>query len=275
MAEILLSTLTRGKNAQHVLLMTKVLETLTEETARTYGFLSQWTNFSFYAKKEIDYFYPDRSFTQTDMIAYRNRKRLNVYYLYKEIADAYTKYAGDDEKKQAGMKVLGVLKKDKALSEYDYQEKTSVFTDLVTDLRKEDILAELTKLRIENAPDELEAANKEFDAIYSNRSLDLLDRKTNRMKYLRKDANEALIELIKAINVVSAHNELITNDEETTEDLDEIIQNINAYLLQYRVAATGKSRVSKNKTEKPETPEEPAEEEEPEEEEGTGAVPHP
>ena len=128
-------------------------------------------------------------------------------------------------------------------------------------LKAEENTADVEKIGMTDAVRLLEEANESFNALYSSRSIDLLNRTTSEtMKTIRPKVDEAFKALVSAINAVYQVNELVTKSPETKKELGGVIKQINGHLVQLQQilirAGVIKSDVADEETVIP-TPEEP------------------
>ena len=77
----------KGKNAQHVMLVTDIQESVPQEIAIQYGFGTQWDLFNTAANNEIMGFKPDKGFLSTAKIESTDADRDDAYMYYLQIVN--------------------------------------------------------------------------------------------------------------------------------------------------------------------------------------------
>lgn len=226
----------RARNAQHVQFATDVVAAISQEVAQTRGFASQYSTFSKAVANEQECFQPNRGYLETSEIVTADTARDRLFYFYKQVVQAYADYHPDTAKQKAGEKLAFVFRElGTRVAETDYASETALLTDLVGRLRQAPNAAALTAIGLESAPDDLEAANEAFNAIYLKRAAEERDRaQAWKMKDLRRVTDDAYNELAKAVNALFAVNELVTKDEETRTALTAVIDDVNAIAIRLK-----------------------------------------
>ena len=121
------------------------------------------------------------------------------------------------------------------MAKADYASETASLTDLVGTLRSEPYVAALAVLGLDEAPDELEAVNQAFDALFVKRTAEERDRAQSwNMKTLRPLSDAAFDDLAKAINALYISNELVAGDEAIRTELGKVIDDVNAVIVRLK-----------------------------------------
>lgn len=225
----------RARNAQHVQFATDVVASISQEVAKSRGFASQYATFTKAVADEQECFQPNKGYLETSEIVAVDMARDRLFYFYKQVIQAYADYHPDDAKQKAGATLAFVFREAGKVADADYASETALLTDLVGRLRQAPNVAALTAIGLESAPDDLEAANEAFNAIYLKRAAEERDRaQAWKMKDLRRVTDDAYNELAKAVNALFAVNELVTKDEETRTALTAVIDDVNAIAIRLK-----------------------------------------
>ena len=244
----------RANNGQHVQLMTNLLVAIPQEAAEKWGFATQRAVFATAANAEIACYKPFRGYTDTLEVEQSDNKRDGYNLMYRAIAKAYADYCPDATLQNMGRKIFFVFEESKNVAYMEYSAETATLTQLVEKLRQEPFVSALKALGIEKAPDEIEAANQEFNEIYTKRSTEEYARNTTaKMKELRPVSDEAFDKLAEAINVLFAANEIVGNDETKREELLTVIDAANVHLLRFQKTVNGSAAGTGEETETPDT----------------------
>lgn len=222
----------RAKNAQHVLFLTHVLAAIPQEVAEARGFAARLTAFAAAAANEQECFRPGRAFLDTTDIVAADRARDELFYFYNQVIQAYASYHPDAERRKAGATLAFAFREAGNVAKADYASETASLTDLVGTLRSEPYVAALAVLGLDEAPDELEAVNQAFDALFVKRTAEERDRAQSwNMKMLRLLSDAAFDDLAKAINALYISNELVAGDEAIRTELGKVIDDVNAVIV--------------------------------------------
>ena len=245
-----------AQNAVHVQYARLLLGEVPEEIATKYGFTSQRSLLATAVNNEEAGFKPERGFFDTKKILATDAARDSVYLLYRQIVRAFAEYAPDEERKEAG-ELLNFAFNEAGdnVQRLSYDAETAILIDLVEKFRTEKYAAALATLGLESAPDEIEAANEEFQTIYRQRMRTEREKTiATDMKLLRAATDDAFDNLAKAVNALFAVNEMVTKDETTRTELGELIDNVNDVVYRFRKVIGSNSGTSGDGGETP-TPE--------------------
>lgn len=225
----------KGRNAEHVQLMTNLKTISSDEQATKYNFLPQWKYFTTCADTEIDNFNPAIRFLATIDVVSLDTWRDKIFFFYKNWAKAFADYAPDEERQRAGNALYLLFKDAGNVTSRAYMAATAVYNDIIDSLGDEPYASALTLLHMEEAPEKLKEANDAFNDVYNDRSHeDLSRKKITDLKTLRPITDKAFDTLAKAVNALYMVNELTTQDETTRTDLGKVIQLANSFLLRFR-----------------------------------------
>ena len=234
----------RARNAQHVQFATDVVAAISQEVAQARGFASQYATFAKAVADEQECFQPNRGYLETSEIVAADTARDRLFYFYKQVVQAYADYHPDDVKQKAGASLAFAFREAGKVADADYASETALLTDLVERLRQSSNASALAAIGMEDAPDDLEAANEAFNTIYLKRSAEERDRaQAWKMKDLRRVTDDAFNELAKTINALYAVNELVTKDEEARAALAKVIDDVNAIVVRLKKTIGGTAGV--------------------------------
>lgn len=235
----------RARNAQHVQFATDVVAAISQEVAEARGFASQYATFTKAVANEQQCFQPNKGYLETSEIVAADTARDRLFYFYKQVVQAYADYHPDSAKQKAGEALTFVFRElGSRVAEMDYASETALLTDLVERLRQSSNASALAAIGMEDAADDLEAANEAFNTIYLKRSAEELNRaQAWKMKDLRRVTDDAFNELAKTINALYAVNELVTKDEEARAALAKVIDDVNAIVVRLKKTIGGTSGV--------------------------------
>lgn len=240
-----------ARNNQHVNFATNALAAFPEEVATAQGFAELRTAFATAVDDEVLCFQPDKSYMDTPEVEETDLTRDSTFMFYKHIALAYADYCPDAEKRAHGKTLAFAFDNEGDVVRAEYTGETAMLADLADKLRQEPYAAALAALGIDDAPDQIEAANDAFNLVYMRRAAEMEGRATSfNMKALRPRTDDAFNELAKAVNALYAVNELVTKDEAKREALGKVIDDVNVVVYSLR-------RVIGGSTTKPTDPTEP------------------
>ena len=240
-----------ARNNQHVNFATNALAAFPEEVATAQGFAELRSAFAAAVDDEVLCFQPDKSYMDTPEVEETDLTRDSTFMFYKHIALTYADYCPDAEKRAHGKTLAFAFDNEGDVTRAEYTGETAMLADLADKLRQEPYAAALTALGIDDAPDQIEAANDAFNQVYMRRAAEMEGRATSfNMKALRPRTDDAFNELAKAVNALYAVNELVTKDEAKREALGKVIDDVNVVVYSLR-------RVMGGSTTKPTDPTEP------------------
>ena len=250
----------RLRNGEHYQLGRDVLKKVTPELAQKYGFYAVYVPYKGVFDTEDACYLQSRGFESTPEIETSDEERDELLVFLTQSIIAAT-HSPVKETKEAANRLYFILKPHIKAYELNYVEETGSVADLCGKLKAEENTADVEKVGMTDAVRLLEEANESFNALYSSRSIDLLNRTTSEtMKTIRPKVDEAFKALVSAINAVYQVNELVTKSPETKKELGGVIKQINGHLVQLQQilirAGVIKSDVADEETVIP-TPEEP------------------
>ena len=224
---------TNARNAEHMQLHTNMLEAITGEFATAQGVGAQRDAYAAAVAAEQDCFLGNQAFEDTPQLQAADRRRDNGFYLVANVADAYAKYALDDDERAAGERLAYVIRPARDAAQKSYAEETAILSDLYGKLLDPASATDLATLRLAEAVETAREANDAFNTLYVTRSAELRTRASSAtMKQLRPLTDEAFSALAEAINAFYMVNALSTKDEAKEEALGGAIDAANGLLVQ-------------------------------------------
>ena len=225
----------KARNNQHVNFATNALAAFPEEVAEAQGFAELRTAFAAAVDDEVLCFQPDKSYMDTPEVEETDLTRDSTYLFYKHLALTYADYCPDAEKRKHGKTLAFAFDNEGDVVRAEYTGETAMLADLADKLRQEPYAAALTALGIDDAPDQIDAANDAFNQVYMRRAAEMEGRATSfNMKALRPRTDDAFNELAKAINALYRVNEMAAKDETTRQELGKLIDNTNDVIYRFR-----------------------------------------
>ncbi len=176
--------LSRLQNSEHLALMTDVLKLLTEanlpemESLKTQ--LGEKVTEAEAAQKQI------RKNEHTDKVVVLDQNRDNLYRgLVLRLQSE--EFSLVEDRKKAAAKVALIVKTYGNFTTYNYQKETIEIQNFVSELKSDDYLPSVKKIGLEEWVTWLEAANTEFNTLYTNRRDEYAAQPTYDVKNIRKD----------------------------------------------------------------------------------------
>lgn len=170
----------KARNNQHVNFATNALAAFPEEVAEAQGFAELRTAFAAAVDDEVLCFQPDKSYMDTPEVEETDLTRDSTFMFYKHIALAYADYCPDAEKRKHGKTLAFAFDNEGDVTRAEYTGETAMLADLADKLRQEPYAAALTALGIDDAPDQIDAANDAFNQVYMRRAAEMEGRRLQR-----------------------------------------------------------------------------------------------
>lgn len=232
MKEILKANLNNARNAEHYQFHSDVLSSFTEEMATAQKIESLRADYAALFLKEDTAFIQNRAYESTKEIEEKDRERDELFLYVKQTIDS-NQYCPVADKKAAAQKLAFVLKPYRSANTKPFAENTAQVTNFVNDMQNGENASLVTTLGLTDAVAQLKTANEAFNAVYIGRSGEKLTRASNeKMKTIRPKVDDAYRTLTSAINALYQVNELVTRSESTSQTLGQVIDNVNALVVQ-------------------------------------------
>lgn len=244
-------------NAEHFQVHSDLLNAISSEEALSLGLAGLRDQYVELFNKENSCYLLNRSYIQSDEIRGKHASRVQQFsYILKCIDNESD--AGTEEAQQAANVLLYSVKPYRAARKMRYAATTGALSDFINRMREPDCATHIETLQLAESLSRLETLNQAFNAIYQERSEQLLCRATSHtMVSIRPLVDKAFKELAKALNALYRVNELTEQSETKEQQLAAIIDRINAILYQLQLTLSRVNAGSKpNPSEeaKPTTP---------------------
>ena len=244
-------------NAEHFQVHSDLLNAISSEEALSLGLAGLRDQYVELFNKENSCYLLNRSYIQSDEIRGKHASRVQQFsYILKCIDNESD--AGTEEAQQAENVLLYSVKPYRAARKMRYAATTGALSDFINRMREPDCATHIETLQLAESLSRLETLNQAFNAIYQERSEQLLSRATSHtMVSIRPLVDKAFKELAKALNALYRVNELTEQSETKEQQLAAIIDRINAILYQLQLTLSRVNAGSKpNPSEeaKPTTP---------------------
>jgi hypothetical protein len=234
MKSIIKQRFDRTRNAEHYQYHSDALAVLTAVLATKYNIAHLRDAYAALFAQEEEAFAQNQAYEETKVIETKDLKRDNLWLYIKQTIDSKL-LSPDAAEVAVAEKLTFAIKPYRTANELPYAENTAQISGFVEDMKREDLAEDIEKLSLTNAVAQLAVANADFNATYTARSNEKLTRvSADSMKTLRPRVDKAFAELTNAINVLYQANELTAKIAETTAELGNIIDRINALSVQLK-----------------------------------------
>lgn len=224
-----------ARNAQHLQFATDILAVVTEALAEKYLFAKPRENVAMVTMAEQECFKTDTAYAETALVESTDRTRDALFYLYGQITRAYSQYAQDEAKRDAGVLLNRLFVVAGDAPRTDYAAETATLDDLVEKMGASPYTEALATLGIQTAPAEIKAANDAFNEVYLRRSAsERVRSESQKMKTLRPQTDAALDNLFKTINAIYMVKVIANDDLDALNDLGDLIDNVNDISLRFQ-----------------------------------------
>ena len=223
--------LKRARNSEHYEAHKELIAIITPEFTDAYGI-------SHLRKTWVDLFACEEESYNTN-VAYENtpkiqeldRTRERQFIFISKIIELMT-CSIKEEQKEAAKRLAFVIKPFKRSHRQPYACTSAEFTVFVQRLRKPENAAAVSLLKLGPELDRLDQMNEEFKDIYHERiMLEYKRHIAEKMKDIRPKTDDAFHELVLMINALYRINKLVEHDEAKTEQINKVIDDVNAILL--------------------------------------------
>lgn len=224
--------LSRPRNAEHYQFHTDMLNIVSEEFADEHGIAPQRTVYKQLLDIENECYLRNRTYKDTAAVEAADRKRDDLF-LYVSQTITTGKICPIESKRQAAVELDYLVEPYRNAPRLNYASNTAAVSDFIEKIRQSQYTDYVTALGLDEALTALDAANKEFNTIYTGRSAETLSRATSEtMKSARPRTDKAYRETVLAINALYRVNFLITNDVNKETALGMVIDQVNALIIQ-------------------------------------------
>ncbi len=223
--------LKRARNSEHYEAHKELIAIITTEFTDAYGISHlRKTWIDLFAREEESY-NTNVAYENTPKIQELDRMRERQFIFISKIIELMT-CSIKEEQKEAAKRLAFVIKPFKRSHRQPYACTSAEFTVFVQRLRKPENAAAVSLLKLGPELDRLDQMNEEFKDIYHERiMLEYKRHIAEKMKDIRPKIDDAFHELVLMINALYRINKLVEHDEAKTEQINKVIDDVNAILL--------------------------------------------
>ena len=222
-------------NAEHYQVHSDLLDAIPVEVASGLGLAGLRNQYAGLFDEENNCYLLNRSYYLSDEIKEKHASRVQqLSYILKRIENE--SISGDEAVQQAAKALLYSVKPYRAVRKMRYAATTGALADFIGLLREANCAPHIATLQLTEPLSRLEALNLAFNAIYQERSEQLLTKATSyTMTSIRPLVDKAFKELVRAINALYQVNVLTEQSETKEQQLAAVIDRMNAILYQLQL----------------------------------------
>ena len=222
-------------NAEHYQVHSDLLDAIPVEVASGLGLAGLRNQYAGLFDEENNCYLLNRSYYLSDEIKEKHASRVQqLSYILKRIENE--SISGDEAVQQAAKALLYSVKPYRAVRKMRYAATTGALADFIGLLREANCAPHIATLQLTEPLSRLEALNLAFNAIYKERSEQLLTKATSyTMTSIRPLVDKAFKELVRAINALYQVNVLTEQSETKEQQLAAVIDRMNAILYQLQL----------------------------------------
>lgn len=253
--------LSRARNAEHYQFHSDMLHTISQDFVDKQGIASLRSAYQQLFDTENMCYLQNRSYQDTAAVEAADRKRDDLF-LYVAQTITTGKLCPLSAKRQAAEALDYMLTPYRNAPRLNYASNTAAVNDFLEQAGSLKYAPHVKTLGLEEAIAALATANNEFNAIYTERSVENLSRAVSEtMKSIRSRVDVAYKEAASAINALYQVNSLIANDSAKEKTIGAVIDQANALIIQLQqtlsragVGAKPNFKPGSGTENKPETP---------------------
>ena len=273
------TSMTASNNSEHTMLHENLLAKMSEDTMSKYNINDYYSNYESAVLSQLGINQPTPAFEDSEDLKNADEQRGNGFYLLSNLIDASARYCLNKELREAGERLNYLIAPVTGVTRRPYSEQTSVLSDLYRTFLEDKYRGDIEKLHLTHFVELANSANENFNQLYITRSKEVMNRVVNAtVTESRPRTDETYYTLINAINSIYIVNQIQEQNEETEAEIGELIDKLNALLIQFDRTVRIRLGMSLSDYEELEstTEDNPTEEEEtPDIEEEEPGIPHP
>lgn len=228
----IINYLLRARNAEHYQLYSSMSEQITEELATKYGLTTYRNRFLTAFAKENAVYAVTRSYSQTTLITEKETEA-NQRFRALDLTVQSKELSTDASIAAAAKQLVYAMDPYKGIVSKPQTEKLGMMKDLVDKLENE-CAAEVTAAGVTDLLADLKQAMKEFDAVLYERANEQRARKEgDSMTDVRPEVESTFDDLANLITALYLVATYIDIDNEKSAELGELIDQLNARILQF------------------------------------------
>jgi hypothetical protein len=222
------------RNAEHFQLHWSISQFLLEGIRGVGGLVTTWEEYQRDFAKENEVFKRSLVIEGTRVIYMKDRMRGDDFSLLRRVV-SYGRRLPEEDKNVAAERLLDLLHTYKGAEKTALAENTGQFTKLLQDLHQPENWEAAGVLGLRSLVERLEANNRAVEQLYDKRSETLKAlREEGNMKTERQRVDASYRRLATVINAIYTANEYGEQNAQLREQLEGIIDGINARIEQAR-----------------------------------------
>ncbi|MBC5634867.1 DUF6261 family protein [Parabacteroides hominis] len=233
MKEIIEAHFGASRNAEHYLLHAGILAIITPEFAEKYCFCKIREEYASLFKAEDTAYLQSRAYEDTRLVNQKDAERDRVFTMVRQTIDAFAGWPVS-AKREAGVKLAFVLKPFRGANSKPIAENIAMVANFLQEIRRDDLKSAVTELGLDELLTLLETLNNECNVIYNTRSdAKLIRSVADNLREIRPKVDTGFRMVAKAVNSLFMVNLLVEQDADKEQELEDIIDRVNALLLQF------------------------------------------
>lgn len=219
------------KNAEHYDLFDSIYQEILPHKSKIPGLLVLWDKFDAAFKLEDEYYKVSQRLENTEDLVAANKQRNDVFMRLKKSVELEL-LGSNPVEVEAAQKIQFVIDVYKDIRRVAYTEESAMLTNIIEDLKKDDVLPYIKVFKLEPLVDTLYTTNESFKRLYRKRSIEIYKQRHEILYNARKMTDQSFFDLGDAIVSIYQAN-VIQNQDKTLRDLlENIIDDINSYIEQ-------------------------------------------
>lgn len=224
-----------SRNAEHYQLYSSLKSLVSEDLAAKYGFTVYWQRFSAAFAKENDAYARNRAYYQTRSVT-KNEAELNLRLRSLNLILRSKKLCGDAAVGDAARRLSYAMKPYKGVVLKPQTEKIGMVKDLVNIFETE-YAQEMATVGVTDLVADLKQAFGEFETVlYERANVQRARKEADSMTEVRPEVERTFEELAAVISALFIVASCVENDSAKAAELEELIDAMNARILQFQSA---------------------------------------
>lgn len=223
--------LSRARNTEHYQFHSDMLGILTPEFCAARELTGLRIDYQSLFDIENNCYLRSRDYKDTPEVETVDKKRDDLFLFCSQTITA-GQYSPVTDYQAAAKRLYFHLKPYINAPRLSYTANTAAVADFVQKMKEEANAADIATLGLTAAIDALEAANNQFNKLYTGRASELLSRATSdTMKSIRPHVDISYRIIAEAVNALYMVNELTTKNSDTRQALETVIDRMNALII--------------------------------------------
>lgn len=224
-----------ARNAEHYQLYSSLKGLISGDLAAKYGFTTYWSQFSAAFTKENDAYARNRAYFQTKSVK-EKRALLNLRFRALNLTIRGKKLCGDAEVAAAARRLTYAIKPYREAFGKPQTEKLGMIKDLVNIFETE-YAQEMATVGVTDLVADLKQAFGEFETVlYERANVQRARKEADSMTEVRPEVERTFEELAAVISALFIVASCVENDSAKAAELEELIDAMNARILQFQSA---------------------------------------